>query len=394
MVFYKFKTRRDLMRQLSLALLFLSFSAFSGESARIPITTKVTEHINFKDDLDFHNMKLAIKRNMAYFNRADLGVSFKFGKDSYTRKDLKLTLMSFEILVDQAIECLKEQQKSVCYDQFSKTVNNEFNAYRPSPLSWERGYNTNQSLFTAYYSPDFKGSRVKTDVYKHAIYNMPKDAKLRSLSRVEIDFDNKLAGKGLEIAYVKESLYDIWLLHVEGGGRITILNEDGTSEVSYLSYAGSNKKTFKMLYHYMLDSGMLKPGQASIDQQRAYLEANPEDQREVFASSPSYIFFKESKKEPLGVKNVVLTENRSLASDYRIYKEYGILNFIQAKRPMRVNGKVKMVNFSRFFINQDTGGAIKGNARSDLYFGFGREAELTANNLKVLGDQFFLIKKN
>lgn len=382
------------MRYLAFTLLILSFGAQAHHTDRIPTTTQVSKYLDFKDDLNFKNMKLAIKRSMVYFNRADLTPSFEFGNVTYTRKDLKDTLTAFEILVDQAIDCMKTTAESVCYDRFSKHVNTEFNVFRPSPLDWERGYSSNKSLFTAYYSPDFIGSKVKTDVYKHAIYKMPEDPKLRASTRVEIDFDNKLAGKGLEICYVKESLYDIWLLHVEGGGRVHLDNGDGTFSKIYLSYAGSNKQSFRMLFRYMLDNGMLKPGQAGIDQQRAYLEANPQDQRKVFASSPSYIYFKESNKEPIGVRNMILTENRSLASDYRIYKEYGILNFVQAKRPMRVNGRVKQVDFSRFFISQDTGGAIKGNARSDLYFGFGPEAELTANNLKVLGDQFFIIKKN
>lgn len=382
------------MRYLALLLVLLPCISLAGESVRIPTTEKVNEYIDFKDDLDFDNMKLAIKRNMKFFNSANLSVKFKFGKDAYTRKSLKLSLLSFEVLVDQALTCMKSEKREFCYDQFSKSVNTEFNIYKPSPLTWERGYKTSQSLFTGYYSPDFIGSRVKTAIYTNPIYKLPKSTKLRNLTREQIDYENKLAGKGVELFYVKESLYDIWLLHVEGGGRIKVMNEDGTSEMVFLSYEGTNKKPFKMLYRYMLDHGMLKPGYAGIDQQRAYLKANPQDAKRVFVSCPSYVFFSESHKEPLGVNDIVLTENRSLASDYRIYKEYGILNFIQAKMPIKENDQIKMKQFSRFFINQDTGGAIKGNARSDLYFGFGRKAELAASHLKELGNQFFLLKKN
>lgn len=382
------------MRYLALLLVLCPTILLAGDSARIPTTTKVNEYIDFKDDLDFKNMKLAIKRNKKFFNRADLSVKFKFGNDTYNRKSLRDSQISFEILVDQALECMQSEAKNFCYEQFSKAVNTEFNIYKPSPLTWEQGHKTSQSLFTAYYSPDFIGSRTKTAIYKNPIYKLPKSTKLRSLTRDQIDFEKKLSGKGLELFYVKESLYDIWLLHVEGGGRIHVMNEDGTTSMAYLSYEGSNKRTFKMLYRYMLDHGMLKPGQAGIDHQRAYLKANPQDARKIFASCPSYIFFTESQKEPIGVNDIILTENRSLASDYRIYKEYGILNFIQAKIPVRQNDQIKMKDFSRFFINQDTGGGIKGNARSDLYFGFGRKAELSANNLKVLGNQFFLLKKN
>lgn len=381
------------MRYIALILALIVSSAFAGKSPRIPKTTKVQDYIDFKDDLDFANMKLAIQRNLSYFNSADLTVSFQFGQDIYTRKDLKETLEAFLILVEQAQICLKKKPHTDCYGDFSKSINAEFNVYRPNPLSWEQGYKTNQSLFTAYYSPDFTGSRTKTDVFKYPVYKLPQSSKLRSLSRDAIDFEKKLAGKNLELMYVKEGLYDIWLLHVEGGGRVKIHNPDGSVENTYLSYAGSNKQSFNMLYRYMLDHGMLMPGKAGIEYQRSYMQDHPEDQREILASCPSYIFFKETNHEPLGVKSIILTENRSLASDYRIYKEYGILNFIQAKKFTRTQQQTALRPFSRFFINQDTGGAIKGNARSDLYFGFGRKAELAANNLKILGNQFFLLKK-
>lgn len=141
----------------------------------------------------------------------------------------------------------------------------------------------------------------------------------------------------------------------------------------------------------MLRAGMLKPGEASVFNQRLYLEQNPDRQREVFASCPSYIFFQFTQDEPLGVNNISLTENRSLATDYRIYKDYGFLNFIQAQKPIRQNDRIVMRDFSRFFLNQDTGGAIKGQARSDLYFGYGEYASMVANSLKVLGDQYFLM---
>ena len=75
-------------------------------------------------------------------------------------------------------------------------------------------------------------------------------------------------------------------------------------------------------------------------------------------------------------------------------KEYGVINFIKGKKPVIQNNRqVSKVAFSRFFLNQDTGGAIKGNARCDLYFGYGKDAELAANHVYGLGEQYFLILK-
>src|SRR5690606_38130368 len=112
-----------------------------------------------------------------------------------------------------------------------------------------------------------------------------------------------------------------------------------------------------------------------------------------FASSPSYIYFKVTQDEPLGVNNIPLTEGRSMATDYRIYKDYGLLQFVQTQKPVLVDEDIVQTDFGRFFISQDTGGAIRGNARADLYFGFGREAEIAASNLKNFGTQTILIKK-
>jgi len=248
-------------------------------------------------------------------------------------------------------------------------------------------------MFTAYYSPDLEGSRTKTAEYVNPIYAKPLEEDLWRSTSDQINYENVLAGKNLEIFYVKESLYDVWLLHVEGGGRVKVKQEDSTYKHYYLSYDGTNKKAFNMLYKYMLEAGMLSKNEiGSIKKQRAYFNSHPEHQREILNSCESYVYFKETKTEPLGVHNIPLTENRSMATDYRRLTEYGIINFITATNP-QVGKENAAPTFSRFFINQDTGGAIKGNARCDLYFGFGPEAELAANKIYGLGNQYFLILK-
>lgn len=370
----------------------------SSSLSSIAPTQRVYEQIDFSDDLDLENMIKAIDRQIARFSsisQASLSTRFKLGTLTYKRSDLRRTMVEFKKLTIVTLECLKKNSKKACYKDLSNKLNAEYRIYKPLPKKTERGYTTNQTLFTAYYSPDFIGSKTKTETFKNPIYALPKTEKLRRLTRDEIDFQGKLKGKGLELFYVSDSLYDIWLLHVEGGGRVKVKNEDGSYTSYYLSYANSNSQPFRMLYSYMREHGMIVDGRSSIADQREYLENNPQDVRRVMASSPSYIFFKVTEDEPLGVQNMSLTENRSLATDYRIYKEYGLLNFIQAKKPIRrdVNDNLVFKQFSRFMINQDTGGAIRGNARSDLYFGFGHKAEFIANHLKNLGNQYFLIKK-
>src|SRR5690606_6690224 len=164
---------------------------------------------------------------------------------------------------------------------------------------------------------------------------------------------------------------------------------------SYLSYDGKNSRSFQMIYKYMLEKGYLEPGNAGIPGQRKFLEENPDKEEEIFGSCPSYVYFKESKEEPVGLNNIPLTEGRSLAIDSRIYKTMGLINFVRTVKASHTedNGTVKKVPFSRFFIAQDTGGAIRGNARCDLYFGYGPQAELTAYSMNEKGEQYFLVLK-
>jgi membrane-bound lytic murein transglycosylase A len=377
-------------------IIILSFGVSASVSKMGP-TKRVYETIEFSDDLNFDKMIQAIDRQIEQFSKlSNLKTKFKLGTLFYTRQNLKDSLVTFKQLVVDAKTCLLTEASEICYRNLSDKVNKEFAVYKPKPAQNEAGYATGQTLFTSYYSPDLDGSKVKTEVYKNPIYAMPKKAELRGLSREQIDYDGKLSGMNLELFYVKESHYDIWLLHVEGGGRVKVTNEDGTNSYFYLSYAGTNKLKFNMIYKYMNEHGMLEPGKTSISHQRQYLEDNPADERAVMSSCPSYVYFKVTHDEPLGVRNIPLTENRSLATDYRKYQEYGLINFIQTKKPVNLNeaGEVVTEEFSRFMINQDTGGAIKGNARSDLYFGFGKKAEFVANHLMFLGNQYFLIKKN
>lgn len=348
---------------------------------------------NIIDDIGFEFMLQAISRQMDYFKRLSLDAKIKIGKREITRKHLYESLKKFRVLVVEALNCTQVYQEKICYDQFNLGLNQNFEAYRPIPKKTEQGYSQKKTLFTAYYSPDLDGSFTQSEKFKNPIYGMPTDPKLSGLVSDEINYENALANKGLELFYVSDSLFDIWLLHVEGGGRVRVKDDDGRIHSYYLSYAGTNKKAFRMIARAMVEKGILKNGDFGVQSQRSAFNKYPELQREILASSPSYVFFKVTENEPLGVGNIPLTPGRSLATDYRIYKEYGLISLVQTRRPMMTNGQFQQKQFSRFFINQDTGGAIKGNARSDLYFGYGEKAELTANNLSALGDQYFIILK-
>lgn len=368
--------------------LCLVHSAFALE---VTPTELVNQSLSFQDDANFKNLNTAIERQLKAYARG-LSGQIKFGNKVYSKTVLKDSLMLLQTLAADAANCVGEN----CLAEFNRQVNAKFTIYRPKPNKTEPGYRKAiTTKFTSYYSPDFHGSRVKTEKYPRPIYKKPENVADQNYTRVEIDYKGALDGKNAELFYVSESYYDLYLLHVQGGGRITIENGDGSTEQKYLSYNGKNSRSFQMIYKYMIQQGYLTSDRAGISYQRSYLANHPEKEEEIFSSCPSYVYFKESEEEPVGLNNIPLTEGRSLALDSTIYKTTGLINFVKTIRATSVDeaGNVTKTPFSRFFIAQDTGGAIRGNARCDLYFGYGPEAELTAYNMNEMGEQYFLVKK-
>lgn len=370
--------------------------SISVHSAEVTPTVRLYQSIHFADDLNFSNLDLAIDRQLKYYSAITLKGDIRFGTKVYPKVALRDSLVLLKTLTESAKSCQEARPVKECEDEFNASINSQFNIYRPVPKKTEPGYASEKTTkFTSYYSPDVTGSRVKTERFKHAIYSKPKEAALQNFTRVQIDYDGALAGKGYEIFYVEDSYFDLYLLHVQGGGRINIVNPDGSIERKYLSYDGKNTRSFKMIYHYLIEKGYLTPQTASIPNQRKFLQENPDKEQEVFGTCPSYVYFKESSEEPVGLDDIPLTEGRSVAIDSTIYKTTGLINFVVTQKASHISSEGVLVKtpFSRFFISQDTGGAIKGNARCDLYFGYGPQAELTAYNMNELGEQYFLIKK-
>jgi membrane-bound lytic murein transglycosylase A len=368
------------MKNIIFATLFCSFSALSVE---VTPTELVGQSLNFSDDLNFKNLDLVIERQLESFKKNDLVGEIKFGGTTYPKKILKDSLLLLKELANDAKACQFYRSEEVCSHEFSRKLNSKFSVYKPIAES---------THYTVYYSPDVSGSRAPSERFVRPVYRLPEDRNERNFSRTEIDYHGAL--RGHELFWLENAFLDIYLMHIEGGGRITINNPDGTSEVKYLSYTGKNDKPFKWIHPYMIEQGMLKKEEAGISFQRKYLEQHPERQEEIFSTCPSYVYFEESSQEPVGLNGISLTEGRSLAIDSRIYKTMGLINFVKTRKPREENGSVSKVPFSRFFIAQDTGGAIRGPARCDLYFGYGPEAQLAAYGLDDVGEQYFLIKRS
>jgi peptidoglycan lytic transglycosylase A len=247
-------------------------------------------------------------------------------------------------------------------------------------------------LFTGYHEPALRGSLVRTGPYQYPLYRPPDptsgdDAAVSSLSRADIDGRNALGGKGYELVWLDDPV-DRFFLHVQGSGLIRL--PGGTP--LRVGYAADNGKPYQSIGKLLLERGKLQPGGASTPAIRQYLKSHPEERDAVLFHNARYIFFRLVPNGPLGSLGVPLTPGRSLAVDPTIYPVGGVA-FIRTKRPvMDSANQVTWKDFSRFVLLQDTGAAIKGPTRADLFWGSAAEAE--AGLMAQRGELYLLVKKS
>ena len=208
-------------------------------------------------------------------------------------------------------------------------------------------------------------------------------------SRREIDELGSLRGRGYEIAWVKNPI-DFFFLHIQGSGILRL--EDGRRLL--VGYAGANGRPYRSIGRLLIDRGKIPQEEMSMQRLRRYLLDYPEEQNEIFFYNESYVFFRFSEEGPLGNIEVPLTPGRSIATDARLFPK-GALAFIVTERPVldAAGQLIGWQSFSRFVLNQDTGGAIRGPQRADLYFGSGFEAEAGAGYMNRPGKLYFLSLK-
>lgn len=382
----------------------------------------------FEDNLAFERMDLAIDRQLSIMEAKKNIINIDVDGRVITSKEIIEGLKNFKALTTEARLCLTNQStKQVpvncletvnqtaeqapvincletdnqtaeqapvinCLEIFNQKVRLSFDLYQPKLVEGDSGHGEQDyARFTGYYSPELEAANEAGGEFSYPIYGLPQEKELRTKSRDEIDFNNALDGKGLELAY-GNNLYDLYMLQVQGGGALLFTNEDGTKTRKYLSYAGGNGQPFDFLFKYMLSKGYVKSG--SVANQRSYITENPDKQREIFSVCPNYVFFKYTDHEPLGVNNIILTEGRSIAQDINLYKIKGLISYVSAILPQpNQSGEMEKQQFSRFFIDQDTGGAIRGKARADLYLGFGETAKAMANSIHHMGSIVYLLPK-
>lgn len=239
---------------------------------------------------------------------------------------------------------------------------------------------SDEGMFTGYYEPILSGSWRRTAVHTYPLYRPPGGGR-KLPSRAEIEA-GALAGRGLELVWVSDPIA-AFFLHIQGSGRVQL--DDGT--VLRIGYAGQNGHTYFPIGRELIRRGEILPERMSMQAIRGWLDANPEQAPALMNLNPSYVFFRILDGDgPIGAQGVALTPGRSLAVDPS-FVPYGVPIWLDTNDPA---GGVPL---RRLVVAQDTGGAIKGPVRGDVFWGAGDDAELRAGLMKEAGRYYLLLPR-
>jgi membrane-bound lytic murein transglycosylase A len=161
-----------------------------------------------------------------------------------------------------------------------------------------------------------------------------------------------------------------------------------------VGYAAQNGRPYRSIGRLLIDRGKVSKEEMSMQWLRRFLEENPGERDEIFAYNESYVFFRVTQPGPFGSLGVPITAGRTIATDSRLFPK-GALVLIATQIPVldeagQLSG---WRSITRFVLNQDTGGAIRGFQRADLYFGTGDEAAGLAGYMNRSGKIYFLVLK-
>jgi membrane-bound lytic murein transglycosylase A len=272
-----------------------------------------------------------------------------------------------------------------------------------------------EGFVTGYYEPIIDGSRTATDVYTVPVYRRPSNLFVRGKKQSDSSLPNKgevfrkigrrklvpyydrgeiedgaIAGRGLEICWLK-SQTDLLFAQIQGSARIRL--EDGSTV--RINYDAHNGYPYTAVGRILIDRGIIPKEQMSMQRIREWMDQNPDGAKELRRQNRAYVFFREvaltDKDEAVGAQGVPLTPGRSIAVDKALHV-YGTPFFIEGELP--IESEQSKTPFRRLMVAQDTGSAIVGPARADIYFGAGADAGRVSGRLRNNARFIILVPKS
>lgn len=260
-------------------------------------------------------------------------------------------------------------------------------------------------LFTGYYEASLKGSRIRTDTYNVPLYTRPDDLVMVDLGLFRDELKGqRIAGRvkggnlhpyesredivngdwphnDKVLVWVDDAV-DAFFVQIQGSGIVEMT--DGST--MRIGYAGQNGHPYYAIGRELIKREVLTKENVSMQSIRAWLEGHPTEADEIMNTNKSYVFFRELDGEgPIGAQGVALTAGRSLAVD-RTKMSYGLPLWVDINAPIE-----GVEPLQHMMIAQDTGGAIIGAVRGDVFWGFGAGAEDVAGKMKSQGRYWVLL---
>jgi len=263
-----------------------------------------------------------------------------------------------------------------------------------------------QGLFTGYYEPTLYGSEVKTSEYSIPLRARPSDLVMVNLGefrdelkgqriagrvvsgqlkpyedRAEIE-DGKLPeAQDIPLLWVNDAA-DAFFLQIQGSGVVVLPN----GQTVRVGYDGQNGHPYTAIGKILIDKGELTKENVSMQTIREWMRGHPSQAKDLMRTNKSYVFFRRLDTDgPVGAQGVVLTAERSLAID-PVFLSYGLPVYLDVENPVQPEGRMQ-----RLVVTQDTGGAIKGPVRGDVFWGYGDRAASIAGVMKSKGQAWVLV---
>lgn len=262
-------------------------------------------------------------------------------------------------------------------------------------------------LFTGYYEPLLNGARRRGGKFTVPIYRRPPELVTVDLGRFRKALTRKriagivrgghlypfaaraqikggaLAGRGLELVWVDDAT-DAFFLHIQGSGRVRLADGDEMR----IGYSGANGHPYTAIGRVLIERGEIEPEHVSMQAIRRWLASHPDRAQALMTENASFIFFREiSGERPIGSQGVGLTPGRSLAVD-PAFVPMGLPVWLDVTDPIDADAPLR-----RLMVAQDTGGAIKGAVRGDVFWGHGTDAAVRAGTMKSSGTYYLLIPR-
>jgi membrane-bound lytic murein transglycosylase A len=352
-----------------------------------------------QDDLDFADLGPAVGQSLKYYGRIDPETVFRYGELTYTAREMEASTRLFLGI----IEGLEGEERI-------RAIGEKFHFFESRN---KRG----RAFFTGYYEPLLDGSREESEEFRAPLFAVPADLLTVDLGRwIDIgllpeDLENRklrgkvsggavvpyddrdsifyggsLKGRAAALAWIRDHV-ELSFLQIQGSGVIRL--EDGT--LLRVNYADQNGHPYRAVGRVLLDR--IPREEMSLQRIRGYLREHPEEVREILNYNPSYTFFRIVEEGPLGNIEVPLTPGRSVAMDHRLVPRGGLAFFQTSFPEESLSGIEKPLSFGRFGVVQDTGGAIRGHGRVDVFWGSGEAAERIAGPMKEEGRIFLLVAR-